>query len=418
MAMRQLLIKNINQLVTVASAGKPWKTGTEMRNLGVIENATILVENGKISAIGSEKDLAKSILKDAEILDASDRVALPGFVDSHTHLVFAGTRENEFAMRAEGKTYQEIAEQGGGILSTVKATRQATKRDLKKLAARRLDDLLQHGTTTVEIKSGYGLDPDSEIKMLEVINDLAKEHYTTVVSTFLGAHAFPPEYKSNPDGYINLLCERMLPYIAKRKLAEFCDVFCDRGYFSPDQSRRILNEAARLGMKIKVHAEELGPSGGADLAAELHAVSVDHLEHITQQGIDGLKKSGVVATLLPGVSFFLNHGYAPARALIDSGVPVAIASDFNPGSCMSFSMPLMMTVACTHMKMSPEEAITSCTLNGAAALGLSSRVGSIEVGKDADIILYDIPNYRYLAYHFGANHVATVIKHGTILEFS
>jgi len=416
--MRQLLVKNIKQLVTVASGGKPWKTGAEMRNLDVRENCSVLIENGTIRAIGSAKDLEKKTVRDAEILDASDRVALPGFVDSHTHLVFAGTRENEFAMRAEGRSYEEIAEQGGGILSTVNATRQAAKRDLKKLAAKRLDDLLQHGTTTVEIKSGYGLDPDSEVKMLEVINDLAKEHYSTVVATFLGAHAFPPEYKSNPEAYIDLICERMLPYVAKRKLAEFCDVFCDRGYFSVEQSRKILNVAMSLGMKAKVHAEELGPSGGAALAAELRAVSADHLEHIDRDGIEKLKKSGVVAALLPGVSFFLNHGYAPARTLIDSGVPVALASDFNPGSCMSFSIPLMMTIACTHMNMSPEEAITSCTLNGAAALGLSANIGSIEVGKEADIILYDIPNYRHLAYHFGANHVATVIKHGTMLEFS
>lgn len=416
--MRQLLVKNIKQLVTVASGGKPWKTGVEMRDLDVRENSSVLIENGTIRAIGSAKDLEKKTVRDAEILDASDRVALPGFVDSHTHLVFAGTRENEFAMRAEGRSYQEIAEQGGGILSTVNATRQAAKRDLKKLAAKRLDDLLQHGTTTVEIKSGYGLDPDSEVKMLEVINDLAKEHYSTVVATFLGAHAFPPEYKSNPEAYIDLICERMLPYVAKRKLAEFCDVFCDRGYFSVEQSRKILNVAMSLGMKAKVHAEELGPSGGAALAAELRAVSADHLEHIDRDGIEKLKKSGVVAALLPGVSFFLNHGYAPARTLIDSGVPVALASDFNPGSCMSFSIPLMMTIACTHMNMSPEEAITSCTLNGAAALGLSANIGSIEVGKEADIILYDIPNYHHLAYHFGANHVATVIKHGTMLEFS
>lgn len=416
--MRQLLIRNIAQLVTVASGGKPWKTREEMRNIGVLEGASVLVENGTIIAIGPEKDLASKTAPDAEILDGSDRIALPGFVDSHTHLVFAGSRENEFALRAEGKSYQEIAERGGGILSTVKATRAASKRDLKKLAARRLDDLLQHGTTTVEIKSGYGLDPDTEIKMLEVINDLSKEHYTTVVATFLGAHAFPPEFQKDPEAYVALVCERMLPYVSKRKLADFCDVFCERGYFSPDQSRRILAEAARLGIKLKVHAEELAPSGGAALAADLHAVSADHLENVSQEGIESLRQGGVVATLLPGVSFFLNHGYAPARSLIDGGVPVAIASDFNPGSCMSFSMPLMMTIACTHMNMSPEEALTACTLNGAAALGLSSKVGSIEVGKDADIILYDIPNYRYLAYHFGTNQVHTVIKHGTILEFS
>ena len=416
--MRQLLIKNIGQLVTVASGGKPWKAREEMRAVGVLEQASILVEDGTIRAVGPESDVASKLKRDVEILDASDRVALPGFVDSHTHLVLAGSRENEFALRAEGKSYQEIAEQGGGILSTVKATRVAGKRDLKKLAARRLDDLLQHGTTTVEIKSGYGLDPDTEIKMLEVINDLAKEHYTTIVATFLGAHAFPPEYQNDPEAYVALVCERMLPYVSKRKLADFCDVFCEKGYFSTDQSRRILAEAIRLGMKVKVHAEELAPSGGAALAADLHAVSADHLEKVSQEGIERLRRGGVLATLLPGVSFFLNHGYAPARSLIDSGVPVAIASDFNPGSCMSFSMPLMMTIACTHMNMSPEEALTACTLNGAAALGLSSKVGSIEVGKDADIILYDIPNYRYLAYHFGTNHVHTVIKHGTILEFS
>jgi imidazolonepropionase len=416
--MRQLLIRNIAQLVTIASGGKPWKARKDMRSIGVLEGASVLVENGTVIAIGSEKDLASKTAPDAEILDASERIALPGFVDSHTHLVFAGSRENEFALRAEGKSYQEIAEQGGGILSTVKATRTASKRDLKKLAAGRLDDLLQHGTTTVEIKSGYGLDPDTEIKMLEVIHDLSKEHYTTIVATFLGAHAFPPEFQKDPEAYVALVCERMLPYVSKRKLADFCDVFCERGYFSPGQSRRILAEAARLGMKVKVHAEELAPSGGAALAADLHAVSADHLENVNQEGIESLRQAGVVATLLPGVSFFLNHGYAPARSLIDSGVPVAIASDFNPGSCMSFSMPLMMTIACTHMDMSPEEALTACTLNGAAALGLSSKVGSIEVGKDADIILYDIPNYRYLAYHFGTNHVHTVIKHGTILEFS
>lgn len=415
---RQLLLRNIRQLITVRADGKPWKRSQEMRDLGVIENAAVFMEDGIIQWVGADKDFHLKLNQGAVEVDASQFVALPGFVDSHTHLVFAGSREKEFAMRAEGKTYQEIAEQGGGILNTVNATRQASKRDLKKLGAKRLDDLLQHGTTTVEIKSGYGLDADSEVKMLEVITDLAKEHYSTVVSTFLGAHAFPPEYRSNPDAYVSLICERMIPYVAKRKLAAFCDVFCDQGYFSPEQSRKILNEAIRQGMKVKIHAEELAASGGAALAAELRATSADHLEHIDQQGIGKLKEGGVVAALLPGVSFFLNHRYAPARALIDNGVPVAIASDFNPGSCMSFSMPLMMTIACTHMNMTPEEAITACTLNGAAALGLSATIGSIEVGKEADIILYDIPNYRYLAYQFGANRVATVIKHGTILEFS
>ncbi|MEX2115798.1 MAG: imidazolonepropionase, partial [Bacteroidota bacterium] len=328
-----------------------------------------------------------------------------------------GSRENEFAQRAAGATYQKIAEDGGGIISTVRATREATKRDLKKLGQRRLDDLLKHGTTTVEIKSGYGLDPDSEIKMLEAIHELSDEHYATIVATFLGAHAIPPEFKSAPDDYVQLVCDRMMPYVVKRSLASFCDVFCESGYFSVDQSRRILQRARELGLKIKVHADELAASGGSALAAELRTVSADHLEQIDEASIRLLKQAGVVATLLPGVSFFLNHGYAPARKLIEAGVPVAIASDFNPGSCMSFSMPLMMTIACTHMGMTPEEAITATTLNGAAALALSAQYGSIEPGKKADIILYDVPNYRYLAYHFGVNHASMIIKHGTILEF-
>lgn len=415
--MHQCLIKDLKQLVTVRTNGQPWKSGVDMLDIGVLENASVLMEDGVITWIGAAGAAHPRLGADATIIDGADRIALPGFVDSHTHLVFGGSRENEFAMRAGGATYQQIAEQGGGILSTVKATRQATKRDLKKRAQRHLDGLLKHGTTTVEIKSGYGLDPDSEIKMLEAIHELSDEHYATIVATFLGAHAIPPEFKSAPDDYVQLICDRMMPYVAKRSLATFCDVFCEQGYFSIDQSRRILVKARELGFKLKLHADELAASGGSALAAELRAVSADHLEHVDDAAIQSLKKAGVVAVLLPGVSFFLNHGYAPARKLIDAGVPVAIASDFNPGSCMSFSMPLMMTIACTHMGMTPEEAIAAATINGAAALDLSAQYGSIEVGKKADIILYDVPNYRYLVYHFGVNHVSMIIKHGTILEF-
>ena len=413
----QLVLKNIKQLVTVAGNGKRWKSGADMREVGVLEHATVLIEDGTIRWVGADQRFHANLHEDVHIIDASELVALPGFVDAHTHLVFAGSRENEFAMRAEGKTYQQIAEQGGGILSTVTATRAATKKDLKKLASRHLDAMLQHGTTTVEIKSGYGLEPDAEIKMMEAINELGKEHFMTVVPTFLGAHAVPPEYKSNPDTYVELVCERMLPYIAKRNMARFCDVFCETGYFSVAQSNTILAKARSLGIELKLHADELAPSGGSKLAGELRAVSADHLEHIDDGGIQSLLAGGVVGVLLPGVSFFLNHQYAPARKLIDAGVPVAISTDFNPGSCMSFSMPMMMTLACTQMKMTPEEAIIACTLNGAAALKMSDTVGSIEVGKQADIVLYHIPNYRYLAYHFGSNHVQTVIKRGVILEF-
>ncbi len=413
----QLLLKNINQLVTVHSNGKSFKSGISMRDLGVIQNASVLIDNGIFQWIGLDETFAQPLREDAEIVDASSFVALPGFVDAHTHLLFAGSRENEFALRAEGKTYQEIAAQGGGILSTVKATRAATKKELKKLASKRLDAMMKHGTTTAEIKSGYGLDVDSEIKMLEAITELAEEHFMTIAPTFLGAHAVPPEFKDRKEEYIKLICNTMMPYIAKRNLARFCDVFCETGYFSAEESRQILQCAQSLGLKLKLHAEEFNSIGGTALAAELQAVSVDHLEHIDEEGIRKLQKGSTVAVALPGVSFFLHNPYAPARKLIDAGLPLAIASDFNPGSCMSFSMPLMMTIACTQMNLTPEEAITACTLNGAAALGLSQTVGSIEVGKQADIILYDIPDYRYLAYHFGTNLVAKVIKRGVILEF-
>jgi imidazolonepropionase len=413
----QLVVHHIKQLVTVRSNGKKANVGNEMRSLGVVEHATVLIEDGVFRWIGPDDQFDLPLQNDAHILDASGFVALPGFVDAHTHTVFAGSREDEFARRAEGATYQEIAEHGGGILSTVLATRNASKRELKKLASKRLDAMLQHGTTTVEIKSGYGLNEDAEIKMMEAINELAVEHFMTVVPTFLGAHAIPPEHRSHPEAYVDTVCNRMLPYLARRQMARFCDVFCENGYFSVEQARRIFEKAHALGIDLKVHADELSASGGSKLAADMGAVSADHLEHIDATGISRLREAGVVAVLLPGVSFFLNHAYAPARALIDAGVPVAIASDFNPGSCMSFSIPLMMTIACTQMNMTPEEAITACTLNGAAALKLSGTVGSVEVGKQADLVLYDVPNYRYLAYHFGVNHVKTVIKRGVMLEF-
>ncbi len=276
---------------------------------------------------------------------------------------------------------------------------------------------MKQGTTTVEIKSGYGLSEEGEIKMLEAISELADEHFMTIRSTFLGAHALPPEFKERRAEYIDLLCNRMMPHIVKRKLARYCDVFCEVGYFSVEESRHILQQARANGLALKLHSDEFNPIGGTQLAAELGATSVDHLEHISDDAIAALRQSSTVAVLLPGVSFFLRNPYAPARKLIDAGVPVAIASDFNPGSCMSFSMPLMMTIACTQMSMTPEEAITASTLNAAGAIGVADQVGSIEIGKRADIILYDIPDYRYLAYHFGVNLASTIIKNGTILEF-
>jgi imidazolonepropionase len=412
-----MFIQNAKQLVTVSAHGRRMMTGLEMRDLGVVEDGSIFIKDGTIEWIGRESDRTIEITKSTDVLDATGMVALPGFVDSHTHLVFAGSRENEFAMRAIGKSYHEIAEEGGGILSTVREVRKSTKKDLKRVADKRLDDLLRHGTTTVEIKSGYGLDMDNEIKMLEVVNELMKEHYMNVVPTLLGAHAVPPEYDGNAGAYVRFLIEQLIPYVGRKKLATFCDVFCEIGYFSIDECRDVLEKAKSFGMQLKVHADELSPLGGAELAASVGAISADHLEHVTETGIEALRSANVIATLLPGVSFFLGHGFAPARKLIDRGVPVALASDFNPGSCMSYSIPMMMTIACTQMKMTPEEAITASTLNGAAALGISDKVGSIEVGKEADIVLYDIPDYRYLPYHFGTNLVWKVIKRGTLLEF-
>ncbi len=412
-----LIIKNIRQLVTVAANGTRTKRGVEMRDLGIIENGAVLCREGKIAWVGHTEAHLGKIEDDVPVLDASGLVALPGFVDAHTHTVFAGSREGEFAMRSEGMTYQQIAERGGGILNSIRSVRSSSKRDLKKRARRYLNEMLRHGTTTIEIKSGYGLSSDAEMMMLEAIRELADEELPDIIATFLGAHAIPPEYQDNREGYVALLIDSMLPYIASKKLAEYCDVFCERGYFGIEETERILRAAKALGLKLKLHAEELSHLGGAELGARLGATSVDHLEHLAVEDMGALRESGTVAVLLPGVSFFLNHEYAPARALIDAGVPVALATDFNPGSCMSFSMPMMMTIACTHMRMTPEESLTAATLNAAAALDRSAYLGSIETGKQADIILADIPDYRFLAYHFGMNHIRTVIKNGIILEF-
>jgi imidazolonepropionase len=412
-----LLIKNIKQLVTVRVDGKPYKTGKEMRDLGIIENATAFIQNGLFSWIGPSAEFSQAIDDNIDVINAADFIALPGFVDSHTHTVFAGSRENEFAMRTEGKTYQDIANAGGGILSTVHATRLASKKELKRLASHHLDAMLRRGTTTVEIKSGYGLNEDTEIKILHTINELAEESLVDIVPTFLGAHAIPDEFKENPDGYVDLICKRLLPYVASHKMAKFCDAFCEQEYFSIDQCRKIFETAKSLGFTIKIHADQLSQFGASKLAAELNAISADHLENIDDAGISALKLSGTIATILPGVSFFLHCGYSPARKIVDAGIPLAIASNFNPGSCMSYSMPLMMTIACTQMSLTPEEAICAATINGAAALGLSSTLGSIEVGKQADIILYNVPDYQYFLYHFGTDHAAKVIKRGTYLDF-
>jgi len=409
-----LFIENIGQLVTVAAHGKRVKTGAEMRELHIHSNASLLIENGIITGIGGPEQKAPEGM---DVIDAEGRAVLPGFVDSHTHTVFAGNRANEFAMRAEGKSYQQIAEAGGGIISTMNATREASKRELYKSAERRLNDMLRNGTTTVEIKSGYGLSPEAEMKILEVISELKRDHYTTVVGTFLGAHTFPPEYTENKQAYLDRICDYMLPYVAEKKLAVFVDVFCETGYFDLKMTEQIILEAKRHGLIPKLHADQLTAMGAVELGAKHHAISVDHLEQTTAEGIAALKGTETIATVLPGCSLFLNHPYAPARAIIDAGIPLAIATDFNPGSQMCSSMQMMLTLACTQMRMSPEEAVTAATLNGAAALGMSGAIGSIELGKQADVVLYHVNDFRMIPYHYGTNHVWKIVKNGVLLDF-
>ncbi len=388
-----------------------------MRDLGIIPNGGVLCRNGKIAWVGPMNQWSGPLPDEVAELDAAGHVVVPGFVDSHTHMLFAGDRADEFTLRSQGSTYEQIAASGGGIMKTVRSVRAATKKELKRRTVRYLGAMMSHGTTTVEIKSGYGLDLEAEIKMLDAINELRREEVISVVPTFIGAHAIPPEYAERRDAYVSLVLDEMIPYVGKKRLAEFCDVFCERGYFNLVESERILSAGKRWGMKPKIHADELSAMGGAELAAGIGAVSADHLENISDRGISALQAAGVVAAVLPGVSFFLSHGYAPARRLIDGGVAVALASDFNPGSCMSFSMPMMMAIACTQMRMTPEEALTAATLHGAAALDMSTSIGSIEVGKDADLVLAEIPDYRFFAYQFGSNPVRLTIKSGTILEF-
>ena len=401
-----LVIRNATQLIPAARS--------HGRELGIIANGAVVIREDLIDWIGPTCDLPP-LPAEAQVIDAAGTTVLPGFVDSHTHLIFAGTREDEFEQRLQGLTYQEIAARGGGINATVRQVRLSSKEELKRLARRRLDRLLGFGVTTVEVKSGYGLSLADEIKCLEVIAELDAEGPVELVPTFLGAHAVPPEFAGDRAAYIRLLLDEMLPEIARSRLAEFCDVFCETGVFSLEESERILSKARDLGFALKVHADELSPLGGAELAARLGAVSADHLLCITDAGIEALAASGTVATLLPGTAFFLGLSYAPARRLIARGLNVALATDCNPGTCPTENFPLVGTMACTQMGMLPAEALTAMTYNGARAVRRSDRIGSLEVGKQADLIICDVPDYRQLFYHFGVNHVRQVVKRGRVV---
>jgi imidazolonepropionase len=395
-----LVIRNISQIVPVSG--------------GPVAQAALVLDGNKIAWLGPTAELPP-LSPQAETIDASGKVVLPGFIDSHTHLIFAGTREDEFEKRLQGRSYQEIAAQGGGINATVRRVREASKEELKALARPRLRRMLSFGITTVEVKSGYGLSAADESKCLEAIAELNAEGPLELVPTFLGAHAVPPEFQNDRDGYVRLVCDTMLPEVARQRLAEFCDVFCEKGVFSIAESETILKRARDLGLRLKVHADELSPLGGAEMAARLGAVSADHLLCVADSGIDALAKSGTVATLLPGTAFFLGLPYAPARKLIERGVTVAIASDCNPGTCPTENLPLVGAMACTQTKMLPHEVVNALTRNAAAAVGRADRVGVLEVGKQADVVIYDVPDYRHLFYHFGVNHVWRVIKRGRVV---
>ena len=411
-----LIIKNAAQLVTCS--GFKAKQGKEMSNLHVIENGALVIENGTIRSVGKTNDILNGFnntIDKFNVIDAGGKAVLPGFVDSHTHFIFGGYRAEEFSWRLRGDSYMDILEKGGGILSTVKATRAAKKETLIKTGIKRLNSMLSFGVTTVEGKSGYGLDLKTEIKQLEVMKDLNRRHPIDIVSTFLGAHALPEEYKGRADAFIDDIIDHVLPVVIDGNLAEFCDVFCEKNVFSVEQSRRLLLKAKEKGLKIKIHADEIERLGGAELAADIGAVSADHLLRASDKGIHSIAKAGVVATLLPGTAFCLKESYAKGRYMIDNNCAVALASDLNPGSCYSESIPLIFALATLYMNISTEEAITAFTINGAAALGRADRIGSLDTGKYGDVIILKYPSYQFIPYHVGISTIEKVIKRGRVV---
>jgi imidazolonepropionase len=411
-----LVVANCRQLLTLAGP-IPRRKGS-LGKVGLLENAWLASCRGRIVFIGNEKDFKArvKVKRNAIRLDADGMVGLPGFVDSHTHLPFAGSRVDEFQLRLKGYTYEELAKKGLGIQTTVKATRQATKSELVRLCLSRLDAMLLNGATTVEAKSGYGLNLKDEIKQLEALREAGRKHAVDIVPTFMGAHEVPREYRGRKSAYLNFLLRRVLPEVKKRNLAEFFDVFCERGVFSLEETRRLANGAKRAGLKVRIHADEFTPLGGAELASEIGASSADHLINVTPEGIRKLARSNTVATLLPGVSFFLMlDKKAPARQLIEEGAIVSLASDFNPGSSMVSSMLFVLQLGVFLLQLSIEEAVNAVTANAAFALGRHEEVGSLEPGKKTDLLLCELPDYASLVYHLGVNSIRHVIKNGRVV---
>ena len=399
-----LAVINCSQVVTLAGA-KRARTSGDLRQLAIIEDGAMLVRDGAIEAVGRRREIESLIDADCEVIDAGKRIVLPGFVDAHTHPVFAGNRANEFEQRTAGATYREIASAGGGIRATVRATRNASLNDLVKAGKCYAGWFLRCGTTTIEAKSGYGLTLEDEIKILRAIKQLDEVTPLNYVPTFLGAHDIPDEYKSRRETYVNLVINEMLPRVAQERLAQYCDVFCEEGVFATDEAWQILSAARCHGLGLRVHADQLSLSGGAKLAAELNAATADHLEHADPTGITALKAVNVQPVLLPGSVYALGSDkYPPAREMIDAGLAIVLATDFNPGSSPTPSMTMMLSLACTQMKLKPAEAITAATINAAYSLGRGDEIGSLEKGKRADFVIHDASDYRELPYWFGVEH--------------
>ncbi|WP_318508898.1 imidazolonepropionase [Bacillus sp. T3] len=415
---RPIFIKNASQLITMAGYSTSPAKKEQMNQLSIIKNGAIWIENDRIKKVGTTPELLRDYhnkLPEAYTIDARNKVVLPGLIDPHTHLVYAGSREQEFELRLQGATYMEILHKGWGIHATTARTRAASEELLVTEGLQRLDVFLRHGVTTVEVKSGYGLNWETERKQLIVAAKMNQLHAIDVVRTFMGAHVIPKEYKDQPDRFVDEIIEEMLPQVSAESLAEFNDVFCERGLFTPEQSLRVLEAGKELGLIPKIHADEIEPYGGAEVAAAVGAISADHLMKVSDRGIQKLVEKGVVGVLLPGTAFFLMAEMANARKLIDSGVPIALSTDSNPGSSPTCSLPFIMNLACFNMRLTPAEIITAVTINAAHAINRHHEIGSIEVGKKADITILNTPDYLHLFYHYGHNLTDTVLKSGKVV---
>ncbi len=412
--MNRLLIYNIGLLATPQGTGA--RAGQAQGEILLQKDAWILAEDGLIKETGTGDSWKRLPQEALDVLDADGRLVTPGLVDAHTHLVFGGWRQNELGLKLHGATYLDILESGGGILSTVRATREASEESLFRKARAALDEMLALGVTSMEAKSGYGLDRETELKQLRVIRRLAQEHCMDVRATFLGAHALPASYKENREEYVRFICEEMIPEVAAEGLADYCDVFCEKGVFTAEESRLILEAGKKHGLLPKIHADEIEAIGGSELTRDVKAVSAEHLIVCRPSGIEALAAGGTIACLLPATSFYLGATYAPAREMIGAGVPVAAATDFNPGSCPSLNIQFVMNLACLKYRLTPEEMLTAVTLNAAAAIGLAEKTGTIEPGKQADLVIWNAPDLDYLGYRMGSNLVKTVIKNGSIVH--